>query len=193
MPRPESLNPEKACRAVRLRGYLYRALRWSTCDGVSAVRRGLLWGHLLLLQPGGFVRSLIHRTWPLEAPSSSVAPLNSAALSDASTVRAASEPIAAAHGLAVREFIVGGSRPTSVRIEFLRLRGEPASIRHRNQDCLRRREFETLYDQHLNCRSGHPGASGHRTDVRTRWGDRPCPRSRRRVTAWCSAPACAWW
>lgn len=46
-------------------------------------------------------------------------------------------------------------------------------MRHRNQDCSRRREFETLYDQRVNCRSGHPGASGHRTAVRPGW-ERPC-------------------
>jgi len=36
------------------------------------------------------------------------------------TVRAAVAPVAAAHGLAVRAFMVGGSRPTAVRIELLR-------------------------------------------------------------------------
>jgi len=36
------------------------------------------------------------------------------------TVRAAAEPIAAARGLVVREFMVGGSAPTALRIELLR-------------------------------------------------------------------------
>ena len=36
------------------------------------------------------------------------------------TVEAAAEPIAAVHGLAVRAFMVGGNRPTAVRIELLR-------------------------------------------------------------------------
>ena len=36
------------------------------------------------------------------------------------TVRAAAEPIAAARGLVVRAFMIGGHRPTWVRIELLR-------------------------------------------------------------------------
>ena len=36
------------------------------------------------------------------------------------TVRAAAAPIAAAHGLVLRAFMVGGNRPTAVRIELLR-------------------------------------------------------------------------